>query len=625
MVNLDLWESTEIRILSFHSPLSRKGERGQPPSLPAGRELERGGVECLKYLKRLIALFAALICLLGPAQALAAFQAFVDRNPVAADESFTLMLKSDENLDSNPDLSVLKNDFDVLGQSRGSSIQIINGNATQSIQWQIRLVAKRSGQLTIPAINAGGQSTQPIVLNVTGANEAQAAQQSGELFVEVSAEPRTAYVQQQIIYTVRLYRTVNIGNGSTLSDPIFPGMDAVVERLGDDRSYQATHDGQAYAVIERRYAVYPQKSGQFTSAPVQFDGEIIEARRGGGVFMFDPFGQNSRHKRASSKAIAFAIKPVPPAWSGAQWLPASKLQLAEQWSENPPKFAVGEPITRTLVISAGGLTASQLPVQDNKTIDGFKLYPDQPALKNDKDERGVVGVRTQKIAIMPIRAGYLTLPAIEIKWWNINTGKEEVARLPARNITVLPGGTNQLPAVSAGVSPGEPPGPGAPSGNTPLASGSFLAENATRGWWPWVSLFLAIGWLATLIIWWLQARKKYSTAQMETRHQGSLSKVESQLKNCCMANNAPEAKSKLLAWAKLRWPQNPPASLTALARICPPALAGALDGLDRALYAKAGENWQGDNLWQLFNQYKPTPVAVQVVKGGALQPLYVSF
>lgn len=558
----------------------------------------------------------------APAQA--AFQAFVDRNPVAADESFTLTLKSDENLDSNPDLSVLKNDFDVLGQSRGSSIQIINGTTTQSIQWQINLIPKRSGQLTIPAIKAGKQTTQPIVLNVTTANQAQSAQQSGELFLEVSAEPHTAYVQQQIIFTVRLYRAVNIGNGSTLSDPKFSGMDAMVERLGEDRGYQTTHNGQAYAVVERRYAVYPQKSGQFNSEPVQFDGEVIEARQSGGIFMFDPFGQSSRHKRVSSKTIAFSIKPVPATLAGAQWLPASKLQLTEQWSENLPKFAVGEPITRTLAISASGLTASQLPALDSKTIEGFKLYPDQPMLKNDKDDHGINGVRTQKIAIMPTRAGYFTLPEIEIKWWNINTDKEEVARLPARSITVLPGSAKQLPEVSAGITPGEHAEPNVPSADASLPLDNVTSTNSTRGGWPWLALFLAVGWLATLLIWWWQSRKKSLSTAAETGYQETLRQQENQLKKSCKSHDANLAKEKLLAWAKLRWQKNPPTSLIAMANLCQPELASALLELDRVLYAQTRTDWQGDNLWHLFSQYKPVSISMAEKNNESLPALYMT-
>lgn len=573
-------------------------------------------------IKRMIALLVTVISLLACASAQAALQAFVDRNPVAEGESLTLTLKSDENLDEDPDLSVLNQDFDVLGQSKGSSMQIINGSATRSVQWQIKIIPKRNGPLAIPSIKAGGKATQPIILSVTNADRARDAQQSGELFLEVSAEPHTAYVQQQIIFTVRLYRTVNLDNNSILSDPKFPDMDAVVERTGDDRSYQTTRNGQAYAVIERRYVVYPQKSGQFSSTPVQFDGEIIEGSRGRGIFMFDPFSQSSRHKRVNSKTIPFTIRPTPAGVGGAQWLPASKLQLSEQWSENPPKFTAGEPITRTLVLSANGLTASQLPALDSRTIDGLKSYPDQPVLKDNKDDNGISGVRTQKTAILPTRPGIFTLPEIEVKWWNVNTDKMEVARLPARNITVLPGSTNQLPALSTGISPGEPPETKVASADTSLAPGRIVDANYSRGWWPWLSLFLGGGWLTTLILWGWRGRRKYPSTKTESSDEESLRQLENQLKKNCMANDAVQVKSKLLAWAKLCWQKNPPTSLTSMAGLCQPLLARELNELDRTLYGQTKDIWQGENLWQLFSQHKPVPVAIQSEKSESLKPLY---
>ena len=579
-------------------------------------------------IKRVIALLVTVISLLVCASAQAAFQAFVDRNPVAEGESLTLTLKSDESLDDDPDLSVLQHDFDVLGQSKGSSMQIINGSVIRSVQWQINIIPKRNGQLVIPSIKAGGQATQPIALGVTKADQAQAAQQSGELFLEVCAEPHTAYIQQQIIFTVRLYRTVSLGDNSALSDPRFPDMDAVVERMGDDRSYQTTHNGQAYAVTERRYVVYPQKSGQFSSAPVQFDGEIVEGIRRRGIFMFDPFSQSSRHKRVSSKTIPFTIKSAPAGVGGALWLPANKLQLSEQWSENPPKFTAGEPITRTLVILANGLPASQLPALGSQPVDGLKLYPDQPVLKDNKNDNGISGVRTQKTAILPTRPGNFTLPAIEVKWWNVNTDKMEVAQLPARNITVLPGSANpasanQAPAPSGEISPGAPPEEKATPADTSLASGNIILTNYSRGWWPWLSLFLGAGWLATLILWWRRARKKHPATKTESGDEESLRQLENQLKKSCVANDAVQAKSKLLAWAKLRWQKNPPTSLTSMAGLCQPALANALNELDKALYGQSKGVWQGQNLWQLFSQHKPVQVEIKDGRSESLKPLYL--
>ncbi len=593
-------------------------------------------------LNGMIWILFTLISLLAATPALAAFQASVDRNPVAEGESFTLTLKSDENLGDDPDLSPLQQDFEVLGKSSGSSMQMINGSVTRSIHWQISLMPKHSGPSVIPAIKAGGQSTQPIVIGVTKADQAKAAQQSGELFVEVIAEPHSAYVQQQIMFTVRLHRAVNIGNGSSLSDPKFPGMDAMVERIGEDRTYQTMLNGQAYAVTERRYAVYPQKSGQFNSEPVQFDGEIIETSRGGG-FMFNPFVQSSRYKRVNSKSISFSIKPAPAGLGGVQWLPASQLQLTEQWSENPPKFTAGEPITRTLTISAKGLSAAQLPALDGQNIDGLKLYPDQPVLKDNKDDNGISGVRTHKIAIMPTRPGSFILPAIEVKWWNVNTDKMEVARLPPREITVLAGNTNsgsanaantnQLPALAAGASPGAPSELTAPSpdifSNTALAPTGLADTKYSRGWWPWLSLILGTGWLATLILWWWQARKKQPSAKTgsgneESARVKSMAQLENQLKKSCMSNDAAQAKSKLLGWAKLRWPQNPPTSLTAMAGLCQQPLAGALNELDRALYAQNKDEWQGEKFWELFSKHKPVNEAMQEGKSDSLEPLFLA-
>ena len=563
-------------------------------------------------LKRFLMIF--ILSLLASAPALAALQARVDRNPVAVDESFTLTLQGSGGSGGDPDLSVVQHDFEVLGQSKSSSIQIINGHSSQSSQWQISLMARHAGQLVIPAISAGGQSSQPITLTVNAASQAPASRQGGKLFLEVSAKPQDAYVQQQIIFTVRLYRTVDLGNGSTLSDPAFPRMNALVERLGDDSSFQTIRNGQAYTVIERRYAVYPQKSGQFSSAPVVFEGDVIEG--GGGLFSFDPFGQSSRYLRLRSNTVAFSIKPIPAGSSAGDWLPAGKLQLSEQWSANPQKLTVGEPITRTLTLTAKGLTASQLPALGRQSIAGLRLYPDQPALKDQPDGDGITGRREQKIAIIPTRPGNIELPAIELKWWNVTTDREEVARLPARNIDVLPASGKSMV--------GTPP----PAGTTAAPVVTLqpaAAAGAASTWWPWLSLLLGCGWLATLFAWWWQARSKPSLAGADAAAAETLRQLERRLKSGCLTDDAAQAKTALLAWAKRRWPERPPASLDALARLCEPALAEALRELEHALYARNGASWKGDKLWRLFGRHGSV-AAAPVAPGRTeyLEPLYRS-
>lgn len=553
-------------------------------------------------------------------QSFAALQAQVDRNPVALNESFNLILQTGDSVSGDPDLGALKRDFDVLGQNKSSSLQIVNGHASRSIKWQFSLIAKHSGQLQIPALSVDGQTSAPVNLKVLEANQAQTAQESGDLFVELSAEPQAVYMQQQVIVTARLYTAVDLGNGS-LSDPNFPNMDAVAERLGNDRRFQTERHGQTYTVTERRYALFPQKSGQFAGDPIVFDGEVADQNRNNGFSPFNPFGRTSHHARVRSNVVTLTVKPIPAGYSGDQWLPAEKLQLTEKWSADPATFTVGEPITRTIEESASGLTAAQLPaIADGKTIDGFKLYPDQAQLTDDKSDSGITGKRVQKIAYIPTRPGSVTLPAIEVKWWDAAANKEQVASLPARSFTVLPGKQDATTPTSGQTSVVSAPAADANIDSTPAPLAPTQAK-FSAGWWPWLSLALACGWCATLFIWW-RSRRKTEKPKSDDPREASLKSVIKQLKQRCAENDAPATKALLLQWARLHWPQDPPVSLTAIARRCNPDLADALTQLDRALYANGETAWQGARLSQLFSDRNKEQTGTQAKAEQVLKPLY---
>jgi len=563
--------------------------------------------------KRLPAALIAVLFALASASSFASVKALVDRNPVTLDQSFTLTLQSSE--DGDPVLTPLQRDFDILSQGKSSSYQFINGQSSHTISWQIVLMAKHAGQIQIPPLSVNGESSAALALTVTaaGTNQGNASGQGSNLFLEVGAEPLTGYVQQQILLTVRLYRTVDLGQGSTLSEPKFPNANAVVEKLGQDREFQTAKNGQDYAVIERRYVIYPQKSGQFSMDPIQFDGNVVDGNQGG--FFADPFNQHTSHVRTHSEPVRISVKPAPARFSGKQWLPAAALTLAENWSQDPPAFKVGEPITRTLTISAQGLTASQLPALAGDALNGFKLYPDQATLKDQPGSNGITGTREQKIALIPTRAGRLDLPAIEVKWWNTRTDKEEVAQLPARSVTVAAGQIDRNGSA-----------PPVVQSQAPIDSGArSVAASGMRGvggWWQWLSLALAVGWLATALAWWSVSRKKNSETATRRDADETFRKVEAKLKKVCLDNDAARATEQLLAWARLRWPVNPPASLTAMARLCAPALAEALAELDKTRYAKLQTDWRGEPFWRLFAARRPAASVSAGAGESALAPLY---
>ncbi len=553
-------------------------------------------------------LVAGMLCTLAPKPALAALQAYVDQNPVPENQSFTLTLQSD-GADGSPDLSGLKKDFDVLNQSKSSTFQDINGATSQQVQWQISLMARHAGRLVIPAIPVGSERSAPIALTVTTTARSSSGQPKG-LFLDVQADPPDPYVQAQVHYTVRLYHAVDLGSGATLSDPSPASGAAIVEDLGKDLEYETTRDGIRYDVVERDYALYPQRSGKLVIPPVEFDGDVVEGA--GGFFGLDPFNSSSHYLRVRSPAVTLDVRPQPPGFQGGDWLPARSLRLVQTWSQSPSTFTVGQPITRTLTLTAGGLTAAQLPGLD-APIPGMKQYPDQPRLEDEKDRQGITGVRRETVAMIPTRAGRITLPAVEVPWWNTVTDRPETAGIPALAITVAP-----APGTSA-----SPPASVPFSAAVPTASAQVAPPGRpASGPWPWIALLNGLGWLGTLLAWAWTARHRIPRGSSRREVEPSRGDLERQLKARCEAHDAARTKTLLLEWARHEWPDHPPASLTALARRCPRDLAEALEQLDRALYAPSGASWQGGELWQRFSRHRSGGSKPGKSDAPALEPLY---
>ncbi|MGB7932706.1 MAG: BatD family protein, partial [Gammaproteobacteria bacterium] len=384
--------------------------------------------------------------------------ATLDRSTIAEGDTVTLTIEADgkHSQGAQPDLSPLRRDFNILGTSTSQQMQIINGRMSSSARLRVELEPKRGGSIEIPALKVGGETTAPLTLTVADQPAATASQPGSPLYLETEVEPHDAatFVQQQIQYTTRLYYSMPLVEGS-LGDP--EPEHAVVERLGEDKHYQTTVNGQRYQVIERNYAIFPEQSGTFTIPPVSFTGRVATggaARRpfgrmdsmieqffgrdtfGNDSFFATPFGDPGKRVHTRGEAVTVKVKPHPVSYSAATWLPGEDLVLHDSWAAQPPEFRVGEPVTRVISIDAKGLAASHLPEVAMPAIAGMRIYPEQPVRESRTDGAVVYGHSEQSFAFVPQQAGKLTLPEIRLSWWDIKAGKERVAVLPSWNVEV---------------------------------------------------------------------------------------------------------------------------------------------------------------------------------------------
>ncbi|MGA7982058.1 MAG: BatD family protein, partial [Chromatiaceae bacterium] len=389
--------------------------------------------------------------------AAAGLDASLDRNRLAEGDTVTLNLTAPGDAAGTPDFSPLKSDFDILDQGQSTRMTIVNGRSSSTREWRLVLAPKRTGRLTVPSLSVGGLSSAPLALEVVPASQAARLGQSRPIMLEVAADPKAPYVQGQVVYTVRILHRVPLRQAS-LSDP--SAGDAIVQKLGEDKTYSTYRNGELYQVIERRYAVFPQHSGTLTiDAPVLSASVPEQGRRGprlrdrmfGGepfrdfqhFFGGDPFAgmdsmfEETRPVQVRGRRLSLDVKPQPAA-APSPWLPAESLQLSETWSPDPPVFRVGEPVTRTIAITGQGVSASQLPDLAPSVPSGIKVYPDKAQAQTRAEGDDLVAMKVIKLALVPTAPGKLTLPEVRLPWWDTQTNQERVAVLPARTLDVLP-------------------------------------------------------------------------------------------------------------------------------------------------------------------------------------------
>src|SRR5690606_41175565 len=184
--------------------------------------------------------FLSLACLLlaaGLQSAVAdSLTASVDRTQISTNESRQLSLSASmevsfsfNSLDlrlPSPDLDPLQEDFEIVDQRQRYSFQSINGQNRANITWNLTLMPKRTGTLTIPSLKFREAQSESIQIQVT--ETPAGSRQHEPVLLEAQVSKDELFVQEQLIYTLRLHYLHDILGGD-LSAPELP--DAIVKQI----------------------------------------------------------------------------------------------------------------------------------------------------------------------------------------------------------------------------------------------------------------------------------------------------------------------------------------------------------------------------------------------------------
>ena len=354
----------------------------------------------------------------------------VDRNELARGETLTLTIRVyDQRQGMQLDLTPLTQDFDVLGTRTSSQIRSINGVTESWTDYVITLFPEKEGELTIQALSILNQTTDPISINVVNAGP-RSNQGGDDLYLEIEVNKDSVYVQEQLLFTVRLFYTIN-----GIRNPVFTELemeDTVTQLIGSPNQYERLIDGERFGVYEKRYVIFPQRSGPLQIPDILFRGEVTD---GSSNFVFR--NMNTRRVTAFIEGITIEVKERPASLSrGEGWLPVTGLALEETWSGDLGALKVGDIVVRTLILRAEGLDGAVLPPFSPENVQGLNLYPDPADISRTFVDGSIVGTRIETSTYVALEAGVIEVPALDIAWWDVNSDSARTTSLPATRLEV---------------------------------------------------------------------------------------------------------------------------------------------------------------------------------------------
>ncbi|MCL1827701.1 MAG: BatD family protein [Candidatus Cloacimonetes bacterium] len=347
--------------------------------------------------------------------------------------------------------------FTITGpqQSSSTSMRAVNGKITteKSEQFVYRLRADTVGPYRIPAIpiTVGNQryNTPPISVNVLASdqiaqqnqqqNQQQRQQQSqqqqitqdgSETFISVEVDKRAVYRNEMIVVHFKLYTQSQVRNISFAGEPSFTG-------FWKEELYQAdrvnwvreNYQGRLYnTFVLRSIALFPQKEGTLTIPTLDLNTEILVPAKS----FWDL--NTARTLKISSKPINIQVNALPPIDQGKNYIGAvGKFDITSNISAN--EGDVGNSLTYRIILSGTG-NFNQTLTPELPTVHGLRILPAEKNDEPSQSKNAFTGKRTFTYPILLQETGNITIPEMEISWFDPSVKKYVSKKLNPQSINV---------------------------------------------------------------------------------------------------------------------------------------------------------------------------------------------
>lgn len=242
------------------------------------------------------------------------------------------------------------------------------------------------------------------------------AADSPSAIVRTRLEPATGVaIGQPATLYIDVFTDEFFTSGINLPALNVPG---AVIKLSDERAphISDTIGGANWVGIEHKYSITP-----IVAADLTIPGFEVSAK----------IGPQLQLRTLSTAPMTLQVS-VPAGAEDA--FVTHDLKIGQKVDANLTALKAGDAFTRTIELTASGTPAMFIPDITLDEVPGLNAYPQAPAISDAAPDEPIAGKRTFAVTYVVQQAGDYDLPAVSIRWWDLDTQQIVNTSAPALHV-----------------------------------------------------------------------------------------------------------------------------------------------------------------------------------------------
>lgn len=345
--------------------------------------------------------------------------------------------------------------------STSQSYQVVNGRAssTSATEYTYYYKADKAGSFTIPgaSVLADGKryttkavsftihdiadantpaSQRPVDVDDVDTQAAGRRVNSDDVFVRIILSKSSAYEQEAIGCTIKLYTKYSISSFMPTKQPSFDGFLIQEVDLQPALNQTETYNGQNYmTAVLKKCIIFPQKSGKLTINSGNYDISVVQYENVN-MGMFQVRQPREAKIKVNSNSASIDITPLPQPQPEGFTGAVGKFEIDSRLVGN--SFRTNDPATLIYTISGtGNIKYVKEPVIDFPTE--FEQYTPKSDIQASVQGNDVIGSMTVEYTFVPQSVGDFTIGSDKFVYFNPQTRQYITLTTPSYPVKVAKG------------------------------------------------------------------------------------------------------------------------------------------------------------------------------------------